>query len=61
MFIWSNVAIFWDVAQCSPYVNQRFGVTSHLHLQGTKLAEQETTKMFIWPNVAIFWDVAQCL
>jgi hypothetical protein len=28
-----NVAIFWDIAPCSPYVNLRFGATYH-HLQG---------------------------
>jgi hypothetical protein len=28
-----NVDVFWDVAPCSPYVNQRFGETYHLHLQ----------------------------
>jgi hypothetical protein len=30
-------------APCSPYVNQRFGGTYHLHLQGRKSAEQETS------------------
>jgi hypothetical protein len=38
-----NVAIFWDIAPCSPYVNQRFGGTYHLYLQGKKSAEQETS------------------
>jgi hypothetical protein len=38
-----NIAIFWDIAPCIPYVNQRFGGTYHLHLQGQKSAEQETS------------------
>jgi hypothetical protein len=38
-----NVAIFWDIAPCSPYVNRRFGGTYDLHLQGRGTAEQETS------------------
>jgi hypothetical protein len=37
-----NVAI-WDTSQCSPYVNQCFGGTYHLHIQGRKSTEQETS------------------
>jgi hypothetical protein len=37
-----NAAIFWDIAQCNPYVNRLFGGTYHLHIQGRKSAEQET-------------------
>jgi hypothetical protein len=33
----------WNIAQCSLYVNRRFGETYHLHLQGTKSAKQETS------------------
>jgi hypothetical protein len=40
-----SVAIFWNIAQCSPYVNQRFGGTYHLHLQGRKSEEQETSML----------------
>jgi hypothetical protein len=29
-----NVAIFWDIAPCSPPVIRRFGGTYHLHVQG---------------------------
>jgi hypothetical protein len=29
----TKVAIFWDIARCSQYVNRRFGGTYHLHLQ----------------------------
>jgi hypothetical protein len=32
----TNVAIFWDIAQCSLYFNRRFVGTHHLHLQGLK-------------------------
>jgi hypothetical protein len=31
-----NVAIFWHIMPLSPYVNQRFGGTYHIHLQGRK-------------------------
>jgi hypothetical protein len=34
-----NVVIFWDIALCSQYVNQRFGGI-YLQLQGRKSAEQ---------------------
>jgi hypothetical protein len=37
-----KVAVFWDVALCGPYVNRHFRGTYRLHLQGRKLAEQET-------------------
>jgi hypothetical protein len=30
-----NVAIFWDIAQCSPYVNRRFGSRS-VHILDTR-------------------------
>jgi hypothetical protein len=39
----TNVIVFWDISPCSPYVNRRFGGTYHLHLQGRKSAEQETS------------------
>jgi hypothetical protein len=29
-----NVAIFWDITPCSPYVKQCFEVTYHAHLHG---------------------------
>jgi hypothetical protein len=32
----SKVAIFWNKAPCSPYMNQRFGRRYHFHLQGRK-------------------------
>jgi hypothetical protein len=39
----TNIAIFWDIPPCSPYVNRRFGRTCHLHLQDEESAEQETS------------------
>jgi hypothetical protein len=36
-----NVAIFWDIAPCSPYLNRRFGGKYHPHLQGRTAADQE--------------------
>jgi hypothetical protein len=36
-----NVAIFWDIVLCSPYVN--CGGTYHLYHQGWKKAKQETS------------------
>jgi hypothetical protein len=38
-----NVAIFWETATSSLYVNRRFGGTYHLHLRGRKSAAQETS------------------
>jgi hypothetical protein len=38
-----NVAIFWDIMLCSPYVNRRLGGTYYFHLQDRKSAEQETS------------------
>jgi hypothetical protein len=35
-----NVAIFWDTAQCNPYMNRYFGGECHLHLQGRTLLER---------------------
>jgi hypothetical protein len=42
-----KVAIFCDIAQCIPHVKQSFGGTYHLHLQGRKSAEQETSGL-VW-------------
>jgi hypothetical protein len=38
-----NVAIFWDIAQCNPYMNRSFGGTYRLHLQSRKSVEQDTS------------------
>jgi hypothetical protein len=38
-----NTAIFWDIASCSRDVNRRFEGMYHLHFQGRKSAEQETS------------------
>jgi hypothetical protein len=38
-----SAAIFWYILPCSTYANQRFGEMYHLHLQGQKSAEQETS------------------
>jgi hypothetical protein len=35
----TNAAIFWDIAECSPYVNRRFGGTYHFNIQGRKSEE----------------------
>jgi hypothetical protein len=35
-------AIFWDVAPCTSCVNQRFGGTYRLHLQGRRIRERGT-------------------
>jgi hypothetical protein len=45
-----HVFIFWDIELCSPYVNQRFGGTCHLHPQGWKAAEKETG-CSRWPDI----------
>jgi hypothetical protein len=33
-----NASIFWDIANCSPYLNRGFGGKYRLHLQGRKWA-----------------------
>jgi hypothetical protein len=38
-----NVANLWNTAPCSLYVNRRFGLTYHPHLQVRNSAEQETS------------------
>jgi hypothetical protein len=40
-FIYRCAPIYWDISQCSSYVNGRFRGTYHLHLLGRRLAEQE--------------------
>jgi hypothetical protein len=30
----TNVAIFWDIVLCNPYVNLHFRAMYHLYLQG---------------------------
>jgi hypothetical protein len=39
-----KIVILWDIAPCSTYMNRRFGRIYHLHFQGRKSAEQETSK-----------------
>jgi hypothetical protein len=36
-------AVFWDVAPCRSYVNQRFGGIYCLHLQGRKIRKRGTS------------------
>jgi hypothetical protein len=61
-----KITIFWDISQCSPYMNRCFGGTYHLHLQGRKSAEQETSESR-WlsrrscpseclPHTPVFWN-----
>jgi hypothetical protein len=38
-----KLAIFWDIAPCSPYMKRRFGGTYHLNLQGQKSVVQATS------------------
>jgi hypothetical protein len=43
-----DVAIFWDIAPCSPYVNRRFGRTYHLHLHGRWSSYVPTNRLFTY-------------
>jgi hypothetical protein len=43
-----NVAIYWDIAPCSQYIDRRFGRAHHLHLQGLKIAEQEMCMLHLF-------------
>jgi hypothetical protein len=36
-----KIAIVWNIAPCSPYMNRRFGGMYRLHIQGPKSVEQE--------------------
>jgi hypothetical protein len=36
-------AVFWDVSPCRSCVNRRFGGICHLHIQGRKIRERETS------------------
>jgi hypothetical protein len=56
--IGTDVAIYWGIAPCSPYVNDRFGGTYHLHLQGRKSAQQETSVQQVtgWFLVRLIFD-----
>jgi hypothetical protein len=57
-----NVAIYWDTAPCTPYANRRLGVTYHLHLQGRKSAEQETSlKQAVRQNFRNFPNETLCM
>jgi hypothetical protein len=49
-----NVAIFCDLALCSPYVNRRCGEMYHLHIQRRKSAEKETSMQQVASQNAIF-------
>jgi hypothetical protein len=37
-----KVAVFWNVASCSPYMKQCYEGTCHLHLQGRNSGTKET-------------------
>jgi hypothetical protein len=41
--IYSNLSTFWTITPYSTYVNRRFGGMHHLHIQGRKSAEQQTS------------------
>jgi hypothetical protein len=60
--IWSwapmDVAIFWDIAPCGPYVNLCFRGTYHLHLQSRKSAEQGTSMHQMAKHVGSHTDYA---
>jgi hypothetical protein len=38
-----KLAVSWDIAPCILCIARRFGITYHLHLQGRKSADQETS------------------
>jgi hypothetical protein len=52
-----NYDIFWDIPQCSTYVNRRFGGTYHLCLQGWKSAEEETSVQQVAGQVTLNIEV----
>jgi hypothetical protein len=51
-----NVAIVWDIATRSLFVDRRFGAICDVNLQGKTSAEQEpsvqhVTRYSVWPNI----------
>jgi hypothetical protein len=44
-----SVGIFWDIAQCSPYGNRRFGRTYHIYFQARKSASNKLA-CSSWPE-----------
>jgi hypothetical protein len=66
-----NVAVFWGIAPCSPYMKRRFGGRYHIHLHGRKSAEQEILDNFPYTffeqcllaekkMLPSFWGIAPC-
>jgi hypothetical protein len=51
----SNVAVFWGITQCSPYMIRRFGRTVSPHLQGQESAKQETRVTVLFCPCFKFW------
>jgi hypothetical protein len=49
-----NVVV-WDVALCRSYVNRRFRVTYHLHLQGRKIRDRGTSASR-WLQTDSLWE-----
>jgi hypothetical protein len=45
-----NIAVFWDIAPCSPYVNRRFGETYHLQLQDRKIRRARNQRTVFDPD-----------
>jgi hypothetical protein len=41
----ANIAIFSDIVPCGPYISGGFGETYHIHLQGRKSVEKETSML----------------
>jgi hypothetical protein len=42
-----KVTVLWDIAPCSPYMNQRFGGMYYFLVQGRKSADRETSVLSI--------------
>jgi hypothetical protein len=47
--IYMNVAIFWDIELCNPYVIQGFGGMYYLDLQGQRSAEHQAEHLHELP------------
>jgi hypothetical protein len=51
-------AVFWDVAPCRSCVNERFGRTYRLHLQGRKIREPGTSvSRYVHPKCRFTQDL----
>jgi hypothetical protein len=55
-----KVAIFWDIAPCSPYMNQRFEGTYHHHLQSRNRPRKKPGFLLAWFSTLKMGMILSC-